>query len=87
MTNANRELVRNFIRDCLVTHNDEDALDDRESLFLSGRLDSLSVTKLVVFLEEQFSVDFGSHPFDVAELDSVAQIVQFAEDYGALAAE
>jgi acyl carrier protein len=50
-------------------------------------LDSLSVTRLVVFLEETFKVDFGSHPFDVAELDSVAQIVQFADDYGALAAE
>lgn len=87
MTNANRELVRNFIRDCLVTHNDDDELDDHESLFLSGRLDSLSVTKLVVFLEAQFSVDFGSHPFDVGELDSVAQIVQFAEDYGSMAPE
>ena len=87
MNNPHRELVRNFIRDCLVAHNDEDALDDHESLFLSGRLDSLSVTKLVVFLEERSKVDFGSHPFDVAELDSVAQIVQFAEDYGVQAAE
>jgi acyl carrier protein len=87
MTNAHRELIRAFIRDCLVVHNDADALDDHESLFLSGRLDSLSVTKLVVFLEEQFDVDFGSHPFDVAELDSIAQIVQFAADYGVLAAE
>jgi acyl carrier protein len=87
MTNAHRELVRNFIRECLIAHNDEDALEDEESLFLSGRLDSLSVTRLVVFLEEAFKVDFGSHPFDVAELDSVAQIVQFADDYGVLAAE
>ncbi|HET6335157.1 MAG TPA: acyl carrier protein [Polyangiales bacterium] len=87
MTSTHRELVRNFIRDCLVTHNDEDELDDRESLFLSGRLDSLSVTKLVVFLEENFEVDFGSHPFDVGELDSVEQILQFAGDYGAAAAE
>lgn len=87
MTDSDRTLVRTFIRECLVTHNDEDELDDGESLFLSGRLDSLSVTKLVVFLEEHFSVDFGNHPFDVAELDSVDQIVQFAQDYGAVAAE
>jgi acyl carrier protein len=87
MTNSNRELVRNFIRECLVTHNDADELDDQESLFLSGRLDSLSVTKLVVFLEDMFKVDFGDHPFDVGELDSVEQIVQFAGEYGAAAAE
>ena len=87
MNNIHRELVRNFVRDCLVAHNDEEDLDDGESLFLSGRLDSLSVTKLVVFLEDSFKVDFGSHPFDVAELDSVEQIVQFAQDYGAIAAE
>lgn len=87
MTNPHRQSVRNFIRECLVTHNDEEELDDSESLFLSGRLDSLSVTKLVVFLEESFAVDFGSHPFDVAELDSVDQIVQFAAEYGAAAAE
>jgi acyl carrier protein len=87
MTNASTELVSNFIRDCLVSHNDEDDLDPDESLFLSGRLDSLSVTKLVVFLEENFQVDFGSHPFDVGELDSVTQIVQFTQEYGAAAAE
>jgi acyl carrier protein len=87
MTNTHRELVRNFIRECLVTHNDDEELDDQESLFLSGRLDSLSVTKLVVFLEDTFKVDFGSHPFDVGELDSVEQIVQFAAEYGAAAAE
>jgi acyl carrier protein len=87
MTNANRELVRNFIRDCLVTHNDDDDLDDQESLFLSGRLDSLSVTKLVVFLEDTFKIDFGSHPFDVGELDSVEEIVRFTGEYGAAAAE
>ena len=87
MNHQSRELVRTFIRDCLVAHNDENDLDDGESLFLSGRLDSLSVTKLVVYLEDTFKVDFGSHPFDVAELDSVEQIAQFADDYGALAAE
>lgn len=87
MNHHHRELVRTFIRDCLVAHNDDSDLEDSESLFLSGRLDSLSVTKLVVFLEDTFKVDFGSHPFDVAELDSVEQITQFADDYGAVAAE
>ncbi len=78
-----QQLVSKFIRDCLYEHSDEHELDEQESLFLSGRLDSLSVTKLVVFLEETFRVDLAGHAFDVAELDSVAQIVQFAEQHGA----
>jgi acyl carrier protein len=81
MNNAPQQLVSEFIRECLYAHSDEQELDERESLFLSGRLDSLSVTKLVVFLEQTFQVDFSDHPFDVAELDSVAQIVEFATQH------
>ena len=82
MSQPPEQLISRFIRDCLYAHSDEQELDERESLFLSGRLDSLSVTKLVVFLEETFRVDFAEHPFDVAELDSVVQITEFAAQYG-----
>jgi acyl carrier protein len=83
MSNAPKQLVSQFIRECLDEHSDGHEFDEQDSLFLSGRLDSLTVTKLVVFLEETFRVDFADHPFDVAELDSVAQIVQYAEQHGA----
>jgi acyl carrier protein len=83
MNRAPKQLISQFILDCLHEHSDEQTLDEQDSLFLSGRLDSLSVTKLVVFLEETFRVDFADRPFDVAELDSVAQIAEFAEQHGA----
>ena len=83
MSNTDRQLVSQFILECLREHSDEQELDERDSLFLSGRLDSLSVTKLVVFLEQTFGVDFADHPFDVAELDSVVQIVEFTEQHRA----
>lgn len=83
MTHPAKTRIADFIRECLYAHSDEDDLAEEESLFLSGRLDSLTVTRLVVFLEEVFQVDFASHPFDVAELDSVVQIAQFAELHGA----
>ena len=82
MTQPGGVRVREFIVACLDARNDGEALDDRESLFLSGRLDSLSVTRLVVFLEENFGVDFRAHDFDVEQLDSVAQIVEFATRCG-----
>jgi len=87
MIQTSLDQIELFIRGALDSHGDEAELDLDESLFLSGRLDSLTVTRLVVFLEEQFGVDFSSHPFDVGELDSVRQIAAFTERHGAAAAE
>lgn len=87
MSGTLKARIHEFIRESLATHNDTDELDDSESLFLSGRLDSLAVTRLVVFLEEQFGVDFSSAEFDVGLLDSVELIAAFVESHGAAAAE
>jgi acyl carrier protein len=82
MTTSNRTRIHDFVVECLQLHNDQKELSDSESLFTSGRLDSLSVTRLVVFLEDNFQVDFGTHAFDVDLLDTIDQIVLFAETYG-----
>lgn len=74
--------VREFIQKSLVSKDDRAPLDDAESLFLSGRLDSLAVTRLVVFLEQTFGVDFGANPFDLDSLDSVALICEYAAANG-----
>jgi len=87
MANGDRERVRDFIEALLLAHSDTGELDDRESLFLSGRLDSLAVTRLVVFLEENFGVDFGAQAFDIDRLDSIEQICEFAGQRRAAAAE
>lgn len=87
MSGSLKARIHDFIRDSLAAHNDAEELDDSESLFLSGRLDSLAVTRLVVFLEEQFGVDFARAEFDVALLDSVDLIAGFVERNGATAAE
>ena len=87
MTQHNQARIRDFIVQALAAHNDDEPIEDGESLFLSGRLDSLAVTQLVVFLEEQFGIDFGRQEFDVALLDSVELIAQFVDQNGAVAAE
>jgi len=87
MTQAHRDQIRDFLAQTLATHNDEEPFDDSESLFLSGRLDSLAVTQLVVFLEQTFGIDFGRQEFDVGALDSVELIARFVETNGAVAAE
>lgn len=51
---------------------------DSDSLILSGRLQSVEVLEIVVFLEENFGMDF-SEGFDQAWLDSVDEIVKRCE--------
>src|SRR5262245_28662266 len=77
-----RTRIRAFVREALAARKDGATLDDNESLFVSGRLESLAVTQLVVFLEESFGVDFGVTPFELDELDSVELITRCAEANG-----
>jgi acyl carrier protein len=74
MAPGDKSDLREFLRQCLATAGDRGDLDDGDSLFLSGRLDSLAMTNLVVFLENAFGVDFGQVDFDVELLDSVSAI-------------
>jgi acyl carrier protein len=87
MTQHHQAKIHDFVVGLLAAHNDDEPLEDSESLFLNGRLDSLAVTQLVVFLEESFGVDFGRVEFDVGSLDSVELVAAFVERHGALAAE
>jgi acyl carrier protein len=66
--------LREFLRQSLASAGDRADLGDADSLFLSGRLDSLAMTNLVVFLENRFGVDFGEVDFDVELVDSVSDI-------------
>jgi len=42
--------LRAYLHEVLQQHGDMQALDDDDSLFLSGRLDSFSMMKLVMLL-------------------------------------
>lgn len=71
--------LREFLRQCLASAGDRGDIDDGDSLFLSGRLDSLAMTNLVVFLENAYGVDFGKVDFDVELLDTVSAIEALVE--------
>lgn len=69
-----REAVRQMVRRTLEDKNDTQPFADFDSLIFSGRLQSVDVLDLVLFLEERFGIDF-SQGFDQAQLDSVDEIV------------
>jgi acyl carrier protein len=84
MDASDLEKIRAFVASLLHEHDDHEPFSDTESLIKVGRLDSLSVVKLVTFLEGDFEVDFGEVEFDPQRLDSVDGIAAVVEEYRAL---
>jgi len=81
MNQSDRIKIRAFVEALLGEHDDHKAFGDDESLIKAGRIDSLSVTKLVMFLESDFAVDFDRIEFDPQRLDSVAEIAAVIEEW------
>ncbi|MDL2356263.1 MAG: acyl carrier protein [Pseudomonadota bacterium] len=69
-----KQKLREFFKESLRSHGDTNALDDSESLFVSGRLDSFSMMNLVMYMEEAFGFDFSDLEFDVSLVDSINEI-------------
>jgi acyl carrier protein len=72
--------LRAFLKQTLEGHGDRKGFADTDSLFVSGRLDSLSMMTLIVHLEESFGIDFAQVDFDVDLIDSVNDIESFVDD-------
>ena len=75
-----RTRIRKFIEELLGEQDDRASFADDESLIKSGRLDSLAVTKMVMFRETGFDVDFARIEFDPERFDSVAEIAAVIEE-------
>ncbi len=79
MNNDNKSKLREFLKKTLEEHSDHDDLADHDSLFDSGRLDSLAILTLIVYLEKTFQINFADVDFDVDLIDSVNDIESFID--------
>jgi acyl carrier protein len=75
-----RAKVREHISRRLLMKRDSDIFTDSESLFVSGRLDSLDVLATISFLESEYGIDLAKMEFDVILVDSVDAISGIAGD-------
>lgn len=66
--------LRAIIAALLAERGDTQPFEDTESLFLSGRLDSMAATHLIMSIETEFGVEVGGADFDVSLLDSVEEM-------------
>lgn len=76
-----KDKLRDFIKESLQEQGDNTPLQDDDSLFISTRLDSLTLTNLVIFIEDAFSFDFTQVGFDFESLDTINAIEQLLDSH------
>jgi acyl carrier protein len=74
-----RAEIREFVQGLLTASGDDGPLADSDSLLFSGRLQSVDAVEIVVFLEENFGIDFAQIGFDKERIDSIDAICALTE--------
>lgn len=73
------EAIRKFITHLLELKGESRDVSDTEPLLNVGLLDSMDVMQTVLFLEENFGVDFSVRPFNPDDFDSIESINQMVQ--------
>lgn len=71
--------IKSYIMEEFLPGEDPDELTETTPLISGGILDSIATLKLVMFMEEQYSVSFEPHEVDKENLDNLASIVALLE--------
>ena len=74
MSNQRLEQLRQTIGQMLVERGHGAEFSDIDSLFDSGRLDSMSAVNLLMELEQVFDIDLSDPDFDISQIDNFEQI-------------
>jgi acyl carrier protein len=74
-----RDSIRKFITGLLEMKGANSDVSDTESLLTGGLIDSMDVMQTVLFLEENFGVDFSVRPFNPDDFDSIESINQMVQ--------
>jgi acyl carrier protein len=74
-----RNELRAHIQRLLADKGDREPLGEDDSLVLSGRLDSVDILQIVLFLESHYRIDFADREFDQEDFDSIARILALIE--------
>ena len=69
-----RDAVREFVGSLLRRKDDTSSFTDSDSLVLSGRLDSIEILQIVMFLEDR-GIAFDDQAFDQEDFDSINRIM------------
>ena len=76
MTDALAQRIKTFIMEEFLPGENPDELTETTPLISGGILDSIATLKLVMFMEEQYNVNFAPHEVDKENLDNLTSIVR-----------
>lgn len=74
------EIILNFIRDELLRGDGQASLEPNASLISTGILDSLALLKLLLFIEERFSLKVNDGEVNPRNFETVDRITAFIEN-------
>ena len=80
MRPENIRIIRDAISEILIDRGQKPEFEDTESLFDSGKLDSLAAVKLLMMLETSFDLDLGDPDFEIDRIDTLAAIAELVDD-------
>lgn len=66
--------IRDLVITMLADHGHRNDIGEHDSLFFSGKLDSLAATQVMMTLEQDFGIDLTDADFDISQLDTIARI-------------
>jgi acyl carrier protein len=66
--------IRDLVITMLADHGHRSDIGEHDSLFFSGKLDSLAATQVMMTLEQDFGIDLTDADFDISQLDTIARI-------------
>jgi acyl carrier protein len=72
--------IKQYILDEFLPGENPAALTEETPLITGGILDSIATMKLVMFLEEQFGVEFQAHEMSPDHLNSLADIARTVQE-------
>ncbi len=78
-----RTAVRELLEWLLANKGDTDGFKDSDALLSSGRLASIDVLEIVLFLEQNYHIDFAANGFDQNRFESVDEILALIGEQGA----
>jgi acyl carrier protein len=76
-----RSQVRHYLTQRLALKGHGAPIADEQPLFSSGLLDSLDAVELVVYVEDEFGINFSEINFDLTLLDSIAAVCVLVEHH------
>jgi acyl carrier protein len=76
-TSDMEQLIKSFILSEFLPNEDPAQLTDSTPLITTGILDSIATLKLVLFLEEHFSITIEPHEVDAEHINTIELIGRF----------